>query len=777
MLALLFLQLATTALPSSGPVYHARLGATAVHAPAFTTEATIDGRLDEPQWRSAAVLTGFSLYQPIDGAPAPDSTEVLLWHSPTALYVAIRAWEPHGNPATTVRATLADRDKIAGDDNIQLLLDTFDDKHRAFVFGVNPLGIQADGIRSEGSGAGFAGGGPGQVDLSSDFLYTSRGHLTDYGYEVEMRIPFSALRYPPSGSQRWGINVVRTVQHSGYTQTWTAAQRASASFLSQSGVLEGLEGIRRGRVLSFNPEVTARSIGEPRQPLAAGGWRYSTAQDLGGNVKWDVNSSLTLNGTVHPDFSQVEADAAQIATDPRFALFFAEKRPFFIDGIEQFDVPNRLVYTRRIVQPIAATKLTGTVGGTDIAILAAQDARNASSSGGNVPAFLIARLRRDVGERATLGLVYTDREDGPAVNRVLGADARLLFGGLYYAQFQAVASQTRVARASSKYAPLFEAVIDRTGRGYGFHYQITGIGEDFVAGSGFVSRTGFVKPLFANRFTIFGAPGATLENFTTRITFDGTWRYRDFFAAKSLLENRASADNGFTFRGGWGLSVTPTLATYAFDPAAYASYAVAGPSDTSRFVLPDRLTTFGVRTSVSTPQYQHVAASASFTLGRDVDFSETDEVRRRDANVSVDWRPTRQLRVAASYQSSSLARERDGVVVATARIPRLKTEYQISRPVFVRLVGQYDARTRLPLVDYRTGAPIVFGSAGSYRASANQRSNGVRVDGLFSYQPSPGTVVFFGYGNSLTESEPLAFDRLRRVSDGFFAKMSWLFRG
>jgi len=776
MIALLFLQLAgTIPAPPTGTVYHAREGARVVHAPAGSDSVIIDGTLDEPQWRLAARLTGFSLYQPIDGEPATDSTEVLIWNSTTALYVGIRAFEPHGDPRTTVHATLADRDKISGDDNVQLLLDTFDDKHRAFVFGVNPFGIQGDGVRSEGSGAGNAGGVPGQVDLSSDFLYTSRGRLTDFGYEVEMRIPFSSLRYPPSRSQRWGINVIRTVQHSGYTETWTPVRRASASFLGQSGVLEGLADLKRERVLLLNPEATTRTTGEPA--TASSGWRYSGAQDLGGNLKWDVNSSLTLNGTVHPDFSQVEADAAQIATDPRFALFFPEKRPFFIDGIEQFDVPHQLVYTRRIGQPIGAAKLTGTLGGTDVAILTAQDARGASATGVNRPAFLIGRLRRDVAGRATLGLIYTDREDGPAANRVLGADARILLGGLYYAQFQAVESQTRSAAGSSLYAPLWEAILDRTGRNYGFHYQVTGIGDDFVAASGFVSRVGFVKPSVANRFTVYGAPGSALENYTTRISFDGTWRYRDFFDARAVLEDHASIDNSFTFRGGWVVDVTPTIGTFAFDRATYASYAVATPRDTTAFILPARLGIANVRTSVTTPQYQKFAASAALTIGRDVDFSEVDAVNRRDASLGVDWRPTRQLRVGASYLSSSLARDRDGIVVATARIPRVKTEYQVSRSIFVRLVGQYDARTRLPFVDYRTGAPIILGTPGSYRPTTDQRSNSVRLDGLFSYQPSPGTVAFFGYGNSLTEPDPLAFTRLRRVSDGFFAKVSWLFRG
>lgn len=772
----LLAQLLAAAPPSEacGSVYHGRQQQVAVSAPAVDAEPTIDGRVDEPQWCRAALLTGFSLYQPVDGAPAPDSTEVLVLYTPSALYVAIRAFEPHGDPRTTVRATLADRDRISSDDNIQLLFDTFGDQRRAFVFSVNPLGVQADGIRSESGGGGSGGGGGGSVNLSSDFLYDSKGRLTESGYEVELRIPFSSLRYPSARAQRWGFNVVRTVQHSGYEQTWTPAKRASSSFLSQSGTLEGLTGLQRGRVASLNPEVTARAIGDSASGSA--GWRYRRAQDVGANLKYDLSSSLTLNGTVHPDFSQVEADAPEIASDPRFALFYDEKRPFFIDGIEQFDVPNRLVYTRRIVQPIGAAKLTGTFAGTDVAVLAAQDARSASATGEANPTFLVTRLRRDVaGGSTTLGLVFTDREEGANANRVLGADARILFRDLYYAQFQLAGSQTRQNGAST-YVPLWEAVVDRTGRNFGFHYQLTGIADDFVASSGFISRTGYVRPSIANRFTVFGAPGATLENYTTRLQMNGTWRYRDFFEAKSMLENSASMENDFTFRGGWELELTPTVASYAFDPASFADYYVAQANDTTPFVVPGRLPTIGLRMSLDTPQFRYFSASLELSTTSDVDFLEASRARRRDVDASVDFRPTQQIRIGASYQSSTFTRASDGVVVATERIPRIKTEYQVSRPVFVRLIAQYAASVREPLVDYRTGAPIVTGAPGAYRPALQERSNGVRVDGLFSYQPSPGTVVFLGYGNSLTEPDALAFSRLRRVGDGFFAKMSYLFR-
>src|SRR5881296_853998 len=175
-----------------GPVYDGRARQLDVSLPRIDTTITIDGRLDEPVWQRAAMLTGFSQYRPVDSRPAADSTEVLVWYAPDAIWFGIRAYESHG---PVVRATLADRDNIDADDNIQILLDTYNDRRRALLFAVNPLGAQEDGVRSEGL-AGAAGGAnagfrfDGVIDLNPDYVYQSHGRVTSWGYEVEVRIPF-----------------------------------------------------------------------------------------------------------------------------------------------------------------------------------------------------------------------------------------------------------------------------------------------------------------------------------------------------------------------------------------------------------------------------------------------------------------------------------------------------------------------------------------------------------------------------------------------------------
>jgi hypothetical protein len=755
-----------------GPVYNGQSGHVSARAPRIDASIVVDGNLDEPVWGQAAVLTGFSEYAPADQRPSPDSTDVLVWYSRTAIHFGIRAYEPHG----PVRATLADRDNVGSDDNVEIHLDTYNERNRALVFIVNPLGVQADGTKNETGG--FIPGSnvsPGQTDLSADFLWESKGHVTPWGYEVEIRIPFSSLRYPSRSVQVWGLQIQRNVQHSGYKETWTPAKSGSASFIGQAGLLLGLHDMHHGQVVGLNPELTNTVIGSPCCDSSLTGWRYVSRPQIGGNVRWAMGSNFVLNGTVKPDFSQVEADATQIAADERFALFYPEKRPFFVEGSDQFNVPNTLVYTRTIVQPTAAMKLTGKLGRTDLAVLSALDASSTTANGDH-PLVDIVRVNHGFGAQSTAGLLYSERVGGGRANRVIDGDMHYVFGGLYFAQLQGALSNTSQDGVTHS-APMWEAVVDRTGRAFGFHYNVLGIGQGFAADNGFVPRAGIVEPNILNRLSLYGAPGAWIEKFNVFLRTGGVWKYDDFFAGRSLLEDNASANTQFTLRGGWSFGVTPTIASYAFDPSEYSGDFVGSiSSGPIPFVPSPRITTFLVAWKVATPQFARYDASAGITTGNDVDFLETSRVRRLDYNANVNLRPTQQLRIGATYASSAFTRRSDGVRSVSTRIPRVKAEYQVTRSVFVRVVTQYTATTRSALRDPRTGDVLLIASDSAFAPTTGRIANGLRTDWLFSYRPSPGTVFFAGYGNSMTEPDALAFRRLRRTSDGFFVKLSYLFQ-
>ncbi|MBX6363495.1 MAG: carbohydrate binding family 9 domain-containing protein [Gemmatimonadetes bacterium] len=765
-----------TAPPARPPseVYRGRENEVVVRTPRIEDgEIELDGRLDEPVWGRAALLTGFSEYEPVDGMPAEDSTEVLVWYSPNAIYFGIRAHEPHGAP----RATLADRDKIDGDDYIQILLDTFHDGRRALVFGVNAFGVQSDGIRSEGGGNAGRSNDFSGLDLSPDFLYESKGRLTEDGYEVELRIPFKSLRYQSVPVQSWGIQVLRKVQHSGHQQTWTPARKGAASFIAQSGTLDGLRGLHRGLVLDLNPVATTKVAGAPAEPEP--GWSYDATPELGGNVRWGITSNLTLNGTVNPDFSQVEADAGQLVTDPRQALFFAEKRPFFLDGIEQFQTPGQLIYTRRILNPVAAGKVTGKLGGrTDVGFLSAVDEVTEADGRLHHPVFNLLRVRRDVGAQSTAGLVYTDRTEGSSFNRVAGADTRIIFKQLYYAEFQSAVSFTGDGE-STRAAPAWQATLDRTGRHFGFHYTVSGTHRDFEAQSGFLDRTGVAQAKVLNRFTAFGPQGGLLENYTVYLSLDGRWEYDRFTAGRVPDDMSFSANNNFSLRGGWHAGAQVSIGSSRLPTGLYDGYAAlvgaGGAADTVAFGGRERIPGASVQLSLNTPQFQRFAGSVSVTGSRDVNFDEWAPAYIGLADVSVDWRPTERVRVNARYLHQRYVRVDDHSVAHLHSIPRLKVEYQLARPIFLRFVGQYDSEWRDALRD-ADGRPIlVAGDDGVLRRSVEMRRNDFRADWLFSYQPNPGTVLFAGYGSSLA-SDAFTLRDLRRESDGFFFKISYLFR-
>jgi hypothetical protein len=754
----------------TGPVYDGRLKQRDVRIPRVEATVTIDGALDEPAWKSAARLTGFTQYRPVDSRPAEDSTEVLVWYAPDAIYFGIRAYEAHGN---VVRATLADRDNIDADDNVQILLDTFNDRRRALLFAVNPYGAQQDGVRSEGL-AGAAGGAnagfrfDGVIDLNPDYVYQSHGRVTSWGYEVEVRIPFKSLRYQSAATQDWGLQLVRTTQHTGYEDTWTPVIRASASFLIQSGSLKELTGLRRGLVMDISPEFTSRVDGAPKGTA----YGYGTVDpQLGMNLRWGITQNLSLTGTANPDFSQVEADVGQVTVNQRFALFFPEKRPFFLEGLEQFDTPNALIYTRRIVSPIAGAKLTGKVGGTAVAYIGAVDDASASFTGTEHPVVNLLRLRRDLGASSTMGLAYTDRIEGGDYNRVLGVDARVVWKKIWFSDAQFVSSWTQDG-LGARAGELWDVTLyDLTGRSYGNHGELVGISPDFQASSGFVNRVNVVQARIFNRFSIYGKPGALLEQGTTFFMIQPTWRYHDF--PGSTLEGSIGETIILTLRGGWGVNANWQNNHQRFDPPDYAGDSVEiTPGIRVPFVVPHGLyNLWGANAGFNTPN-RALTFSANVGAGQGAIFAEAAEGRGVNTFLGLTWKPTSGLRIEGQWVHSLLTRARDGSWFSTANIPRLKIEYQLNRDIFFRYVGQYFAQESDSLRDPRNGAPLIVNGSPQPRTSVTDFRN----DFLFSYKPSPGTVFFFGYGSSLSEPTAFTFRDLRRTSDGFFLKASYLFR-
>ena len=727
----------------------------------------MDGRLDDAAWTEAALLTGFSQFSPVDRQAAEDSTDVFVTYADHAIYFGIRAYEPHG----AVTATLADRDRIASNDHVELFLDTFNDRRRSLTFAVNALGIQADGTFTEGAG----------YDRSPDFLFESKGRVTEFGYEIEIRIPFSSIRYQQTATQQWGIQVVRRVMHSGQEQTWTPAERGATSFLEQSGKLLDLTGLKRGIVMDINPVMTANASGAPIS-VADPTWKYKRQNpEFGGNVRWAMTPNISASGTVNPDFSQVESDVGQTIFDPRQAISFPEKRPFFLEANENFQVPNSLIYTRRIVAPEAALKVSGKVGGTNIGVLSAVDDGDATLAGSANPIFNIMRLRRDVGPGSTLGMVYTDRIQGGDYNRVVGIDSRQRFGTRYLLSSQVATSFTGVGAENMDGRPLWDFNFSQSGRSSGFSTRFQGIHPEFNAASGFISRTGIARVVLQPRKTWY-PKNSVFQSISFTPISDNTWEWDRFVDGTEPNDIKMNSSTNAVLRGGWNATFYTWTETFKYPPSLYTNLYVEqrAPSgaviDTVPFVGTDRLTNLGINLRLATPQWSKFSGSADFSGGQDDNFDEWSSAYIYYTTVEAEWRPTNQVRVNGRYLEQRIHRKSDNSLVRLRAIPRVKVEYQVARPIFVRVVTQYDGLKVDSLRDdSRTNDPLLVKTATGYRRATAVNRGGLRADWLFSYQPNPGTVLFIGYGSSVASDEfrPTSLDR---VSDGFFVKWSYLFR-
>jgi hypothetical protein len=735
---------------------------TVVTVPRFEEHAVVDGVLDEDVWSRAAVLDGFSQYEPADGRPAAQRTEVRVWYAPDAIWFGIIA---HDAEPQSIRATRADRDNIGGEDHVTIYLDTFRDRRRAFFFAVNPLGVQQDGVRTEGaSSAGRAFGG--STDRSPDFLFESRGRITDAGYVVEVRIPFKSLRYPSGRELEWGINIERKTQRTGFLDTWPDTRRASASFLAQGGVLAGLHDLRRGVVLEAQPFIT---VNAPARRIDDAFVRDDPDLETGVNVRVGF-TNLSLDATINPDFSQVEADAGQVTANERFALFVPEKRPFFLEGIELFATPNQLVHTRQVADPRAGGKLTGKFGAVSVAHMTAVD--RAFEEGAGDAVFNVTRLRGDIGANSVLGLTYTDRTltNASLYNRVLAADARIVFAGLYYVEGQLGHSWSEL-EGGYRADPLWKVEFDRTGRSFGFNYQLNAIGEDFITQAGFVNRRGITSGRAMNRLTWYGPQDGRVERVNAFFGPTRVWAY-DGFASERALEGSEFADFQVRLRGDWSIRTRVARDFVHLDAADYFSYGTTTPTGPAAYVPFDRIGGGTMLLSVNTPVYQRFDANGEVRHGRVAIFAEGAPGSEWAATLSVAARPAPSARATLSATAQHIARMRDGSEFARTILPRLRAEFQPTRAFFLRAIAEYRAERRSDLRDARTGTPLLAGGM----AVPARAVNSMRIDLLASYQPVPGTVAFLGYGASLNEPDAFAFRHLTRTTDGLFLKLAYQFR-
>ncbi len=479
----------------------------------------LDGVLDEPAWEQALRIELPWEVNPGDNIEARVRTEAFLAYDDGRLYAAFRAHDPD---PSRIRARLSDRDRAFQDDFVGLVVDTFNDERRAFEFFVNPVGVQMDLVQDDVNGS---------EDSSWDAIWDSAGRITEQGYEVELSIPYTSLRFQRgSGTQVWGLDLIRIYPREQRFQfTSNPRDRNVSCYLCQIDKVVGFEGAEPGKNLEITPTLTAgRTDTNPAFP-DSGLDTGDVESELGLTARWGVTPNLTLSGTANPDFSQVEADVARLDVNEQFALFFPEKRPFFLEGGDFFETLMNAFYTRTVAVPEWGVKLTGKEGANALGAFAARDDPGSDvtlllpGSQGSRFAVLedefdvgVLRYRRDLGKNSALGALLTSREGDVYHNRVFGVDGLARATDQDTLRVQLLRSQTEYPQAivNDLGQPAGEFEDDawalsyrHSTRNWTVRANLEDVGRDFRADLGFMPQVDFKRAILGGWRTWWQEPG------------------------------------------------------------------------------------------------------------------------------------------------------------------------------------------------------------------------------------------------------------------------------
>jgi Domain of unknown function (DUF5916) len=429
---------------------------------------------------STLTITEFRQFEPGDGVPVSDATTAYLSYDDANLYVVFVC---RSDPRL-VRAGLAKREDIEVDDGVALYLDTFHDRTHAYLFQTNPLGVQLDGLVTEGQ----------DDDLSFDAVWQSDGRLTPDGYIVRMAIPFKSLRFPRTPAQDWGIALARHIRRNNEDSYWPYVTKRIAGFVPQFATLRGLTDISPGRNLQAIPYGTF--AGARFLDTEAPAFRTANDRRVGLDFKAVLRDALTLDATANPDFSQVESDEPQVTINERFETFFPEKRPFFIENAGYFQTPVNLFFSRRIADPGVGLRMTGKAGPWALGAIGMDDRApgelpTGEPGGGRRAGVGALRLQRLIGRESSLGVLASDWSLAGSWNRVASADARLRLTKTWTFAGQAIATDAADSAGGARRSGTgFYAQLTRDGRNMDYAATYLDLSPAFDAQVGFVPRIG-----------------------------------------------------------------------------------------------------------------------------------------------------------------------------------------------------------------------------------------------------------------------------------------------
>ena len=719
-------------------------GRPTVRPPRTETPPDIDGRLDDLAWRTAATITEFTQQAPLEGAPATEDTEVYVTYDSEHVYFGF--YLHYGDPGI-MRANRVDRDTAWQDDLITIYLDTFLDQQRAYDFDLNAFNVQGDGIVNT-SGGGGRGSPIPTADRSWDALFHSATDIVADGFVAEMAIPLKSLRYPqrgPGEPHRWGFQIVREIKGKNEENAvWAPMSRDVAGFHRQMGLLEGMTDFSTSRNLEFLPTFTAIQFGSLDR--STGGFANQRATpEAGLNVKYGLTSNLTADFTINPDFSQIESDQPQIEVNQRFALFFNELRPFFVEGAEIFDLPGPVtfVHTRTMVDPTWGAKLTGKAGRFAIGLLTAEDAAPGNVDDATDPRFdetaqnFIGRVKYDVYSESHVGAIFTDRSFMDSSSRLGGIDGSFRLSRTMSTNFRLIESRHRDLAGDERSGHIYDASITSTGRNlrwFAAAYELT---PDFRTDVGFARRVDQRRVISNMGYRWW--PESWLINWGPQLSYGRNWNF------DKILEDE---------NAGLGLN---------FDFAKSIRFSADVQRDMERFGGIDfRKTRMSMNGGVSTTRA--LSVNASYGRGEEIFFDPANPFLGHGSTTrfNVTVRPLDRLSSQLGVNTSRLTDPRNGDdKVFDVQIYRAQSVLTFTDRLLMRNITEY-----------------------------NTFDKDFDFNVLFTYRVNAGTVFYIGYDDHYRQADRLYGDRdgdgfdeqlfftsdLRQTNRAIFTKIRYLFR-
>lgn len=713
-----------------------------VQAVRINEELQLSGKLDDPHWNLAQPTDIAYEIQTGDNAPAPQKTAVRVLYNSEFIYFG---FDCEDTSPSEIRTHITDRDRLYSDDFIIVMLDTYGDNQRTYEFFVNPYGIQGDALRSGNN-----------EDDSFDAVWFAKAAVNNHGWTAEMAIPFKSLRFPSKQEQTWIALLGRNYpRQSRMIFSWTKIDKNNPCLPCQGGALTGIRDLQTTTLFEVLPFATASSSGslkdtdDPSSTFENGAMRGR----IGGGVKYSPDPGLVVEGVVNPDFSQVESDAGQISVNTTFALFYSEKRPFFLEGADLFRNWTNTFYSRTINNPLAAVKLTRKTGALSLSYLSAFDRNTpyivpgeegSSYVSSPLESFSnIARARYDLGQESFIGGMVTARSGAGAHNYVGGIDWNYFFGGNYYFRGEAFLSDTREVNdldllsddrrlGSTGHDAAFNGEtytgsalrveLLRNARDYSFGIGIDQLAPTFQAQNGFVAKNNLRRLRLSQDYTFYWTDSfldraSVFTEMGVQVNYDGLRKERWIVLGGNVLLKSQTNVNVVV------LAVNQENFKQRFFP------------DIPRVF-------FNIYSNASSM----LSGGLYAQLGRFIYRSDVPEMGRgHNAGADVTVRATSKLRIDLSYSRAQLTSLATGELFYDGYILRSVAAYQFTAEFFLRAIGQYNSFDR-----------------------------SVELYPLISYKLNPFTIFYAGSTHSLSNfDEPYGFTQTTRQ---FFVKLQYLWR-